>query len=231
MSTTGEVERGDLEVASVDVSLVERYCTVYRHLLIRSASHAVVGAFHHGVAFRIGEAYRAVFGIVDDLPDTCFRFNAGLVAVGIEERSEGSFLILLNGCVLVERIGGVFWAACHAGAVFDSGGAVANVVVIVLISLAVHLCSRQFGAGVVGEAIVYHRAFAGGIAGGGAAEGVVDILTLRHEGGATVVGHAREQVAVFLVALRQRHAVGFGKPSQNKVSLWKRVSFPEEILN
>ena len=47
------------------------------------------------------------FGIVDDLPDTRFRFDAGLVAVCIEERSEGSFLILLNGGVLVERIGGV----------------------------------------------------------------------------------------------------------------------------
>ena len=106
MDAAREVERGDLEVASVDVSLVERYCTVYRHLLIRSASHAVVGAFHHGVAFRIGEAYRAIFDVVDDLPDTRFRFDAGLVAVSIEERSEGSFLILLNGGVLVERIGG-----------------------------------------------------------------------------------------------------------------------------
>ena len=83
----------------------------------------------------------------------------------------------------------------------------------------------------MGESIIHYRTFAGGIAGGGAVEGVVHILTLRHEGGASVVGHSGEQVAVFLVALRQRHAVGFGKPSQNKVSLWKRVSFPEEILN
>ena len=207
MIAAGEVERGDLEVASVDVSLVERYCTVYRHLLIRSASHAVVGAFHHGVAFRIGEAYRAVFGIVDDLPYTCFRFDAGLVAVCIEERGKCRFLILLNGGVLVERIGNV-------GRGFVSlrcRDAIADVVVMVLISLTVHLCSRQFGAGIVGESIIHYRTFAGGIAGGGAAEGVVHILTLRHEGGASVVGHFGEQVAVFLVALRQRHAVGLGE--------------------
>ena len=192
MIAAGEVERGNLEIASVDVMLVERDVSVYRHLLIRSASHAVVGAFHYGVAFRIGEAYRAIFGVVDDLPDTRFRFDAGLVAVCIEERSEGSFLILLNGGVLVERIGSVFCAACHAGAVFDSGGAVANVVVIVLIILAVHLCCRQFGAGIVGESIIHYRAFAGCIASGGASEVVVHILALRHEGGASVVGHSGE---------------------------------------
>ena len=210
MIAAGEVTAGDLQVASVEVSLVQRYCTVACHLLICSASHAVVGAFHYGVAFRIGEAYRAVFGIVDDLPDACFRFDAGLVAVCIEERSEGSFLILLNGCVLVERIGGV-----GGGFVtLRCCGAVANVVVIVLIILAVHLCCRQFGAGIVGESIIHYRAFAGGIAGGGAAEGVVHILTLRHEGCASMIRHAREQVAVFLIALRQGHTVGFGEPVQ-----------------
>ncbi len=192
MIAAGEVERGNLEIASVDVSLMQRYCTVACHLLICSASHAVVDAFHYGVAFCVGEAYRAIFGIVDDLPDTRFRFDAGLVAICIELWGECRFLILLNGGVLVERIGGV-----GGGFVtLRCCGAVANVIVIVLIIVTAYLCCRQFGAGVVGEAIVYHRTFAGGIAGGGAAEGVVHILALRHEGSASVVGHAGEQVSV-----------------------------------
>ena len=66
----------------------------------------------------------------------------------------------------------------------------------------------------MGESIIYYRAFTSGVARGGSTEGVVDILTLRHKSCATVVGHAGEQVSVFLVALRQRHAVGLGKPVQ-----------------
>ncbi len=100
----GEVTAGDLQVAPVDVLLEERYCTVYRHFLIRSTPRAVVGTFHHSVAFRVGKAYRSGFGIVDNLPDTRFRFDAGLDAVCIEERGEGGFLILLYGGVLIERI-------------------------------------------------------------------------------------------------------------------------------
>ena len=164
MIAAGEVERGNLEIASVDVSLMQRYCTVACHLLICSAAHAVVGAFHYGVAFRVGKAYRAIFGVVNDLPDTRFCFDAGLVAICIEERGECSFLILLNGGILIERIGGV-------GGGFVTlycGYSITDVVVIVLIIVTVYQCSRQFGAGVMSETIVHYRAFASGIAGGGA---------------------------------------------------------------
>ena len=128
MIAAGEVERGNLEIASVDVSLMQRYCTVACHLLICSAAHAVVGTFHHSVAFCVGEAYRAIFGIVDDLPDTRFRFNAGLVAVCIELWGECRCRILLNGGVLVERIGGI--ACCYIA--FRCRFSVADVVVAFL---------------------------------------------------------------------------------------------------
>ena len=83
----------------------------------------------------------------------------------------------------------------------------------------------------MGESIIHYRAFAGGISGGGAAEGVVHILTLRHEGAAAMIRDARERIAVFFIALRQRHAVGFGELPQNKVSLWKSVALPEGKIN
>ncbi len=60
---------------------------------------------------------------------------------------------------------------------FESGGAVAYIVVGVLIVLAVDLCLHQLRAGVVGEGVIHHRTLSGGIAGGGAAENVVDVGT------------------------------------------------------
>ena len=57
--------------------------------------------------------------------------------------------------------------------------------------------------------VTLHHAVAGGVASRGATEDIVRILTLRDLGCAAMIRHAGEQVAVFLVALRQRHAVGF----------------------
>ena len=78
MSSAGEIQRGNLKVATVDVSLVERYTAVDRYLLVGAAPHGVIGTFHHCVAFRVGEAHGAVFRVVDrasqmsaELYDTC----------------------------------------------------------------------------------------------------------------------------------------------------------------
>lgn len=46
-----------------------------------------VSALDDGGVIVASEANRTIFGVVDDFPDTCFRFDAGLVAVGIEERA------------------------------------------------------------------------------------------------------------------------------------------------
>ena len=60
----GEVTAGDLQVASVEVSLMERYFSVYCYLFGRAAAHVVIGAFDDRVRLCIGEAHGAVFGIV-----------------------------------------------------------------------------------------------------------------------------------------------------------------------
>ena len=39
------------------------------------------------------------------------------------------------------------------------------------------VCLHQLRAGVVGEGVIHHRTMSGGIAGGGAAEDVVDVST------------------------------------------------------
>ncbi len=57
MSSAGEIDAGNLQVAAIDVALVERYVAIDCYLLVR--------ALDHRVTFRVGEAHGAVFGIVD----------------------------------------------------------------------------------------------------------------------------------------------------------------------
>ena len=168
----GEVDSGDLQVASVDEAAVECYAAVDRHLFVAAAALAVVGAFHHGIARAVGEAHGAVLRVVDGGPDAVFCLDERLVTICIELRNEGISTILGDGGVLVESIRCILCAACHAGALFESGGAVAYIVVGVLVVLAVDLCLHQLRAGVVGEGVVHHGTLSGGIAGGGAAEGI-----------------------------------------------------------
>ena len=61
----GEVDSGDLQVASVDEAAVECYAAVGAHLFVAAAALAVVGAFHHGIAFAIRESNRAIFCVVE----------------------------------------------------------------------------------------------------------------------------------------------------------------------
>ena len=61
------------------------------------------------------------------------------------------------------------------------------------------------------EGIGHDTTLAGGIALRGAADSVVDIIALRHEGAAAVVLNPHEQVARVLVGIVHRHAIGLGE--------------------
>jgi|GEM_PF-6427837 len=81
----------------------------------------------------------------------------------------------------------------------------------VAVGAAVDRGAGKFAAGVVHEAVVHRLPVAGGAASERASVGVVGIGTLGHEGGAAMVGHADEQVALRFVALRKRHVAGHGE--------------------
>lgn len=208
--TAGEVDAGDLQVPTLQLTLVQRDGAVYGYLLEAATAHGIVGAFNHDVALTIREGDGAVFCVVDCFPDSCFRFNAGLVAVCIELRDEFGCSILGNGAVLVERVGIVH--RCRV--VLRRELPIADVVVGVLIFLAADCGFLQFGAGVVNEGVVHDAALSGGVAGSGVAKDIVGIGTLSYEGAASVVRHAGEQVAGGLVCLRKRHAVRLGEHLQ-----------------
>ncbi len=61
MIAAGEVDAGNLQIATVDVALVQSDTAVGCHLLVRAAPHRIVGAFHHRVTFRVDEGHRAFF--------------------------------------------------------------------------------------------------------------------------------------------------------------------------
>ena len=54
---------------------------------------------------------------------------------------------------------------------------------------------------------IFHRALAGGVAGGRTTEGVIAVLAVGYQSGAAMVCCAREQVALNLVALREVHII------------------------
>ena len=104
MGGAGEVAASNLQVASVQIALVERYCAVDGDFLEAAASHGVIGAFHDRVAFIIGEADGAIFCVVDGSPDAGFGLDERLVTVSVELRCKGSFRRFLYGCVLIEIV-------------------------------------------------------------------------------------------------------------------------------
>ena len=63
----------------------------------------------------------------------------------------------------------------------------------------------------MGEGIVHYSTLSGSIASSGAAKDVVGVGSLCHEGGASVVSHAGEQITSRLVGLGERHVVRFGE--------------------
>ncbi len=159
MVAAGEVDAGDLQVTTVQVTLVQRDGAVDGYLLEASAAHAVVRAGDHGAGGFIGEADGAILCVVDGSPNAGFCLDACLVTIGIEDGREAEVgFIFCTGDVrvLVQRISCVLCAACHAGALFESGGAVAHVVVVIAVGFTIHLCTGKLGAGVVHEGIVHH---------------------------------------------------------------------------
>ncbi len=58
---------------------------------------------------------------------------------------------------------------------------------------------------------IFHRALAGGVAGGRTTEGVIAVLAVGYQSGAAMVGYSGEQIALDFVALCQRHIVRHGK--------------------
>ena len=71
----GEVDTGDLQVATIDVTLVERDAAIDAHLRVRAAAHRIVGAFHHGAGVGIREGHGTILGVV-------FSLASGLEAKG-----------------------------------------------------------------------------------------------------------------------------------------------------
>ena len=214
MVTAGEITTGDLQVATVDVTLVQRDTAVDCNLLRGAATHVVVLAMHGGdgaVNRLAGKIHRAVFGIVAHRPNTGGGLHAGLVASFIVGWDEVGDIIHREHGVLVERV------ALVAGdffRVFLRGGAVADIVVGVAIAAVVDGGAGELAAGIVAKAVSHRLIIAGGAAGERAAERVVSVGALHQTGAAALVVHAGEQVALRFVALRERHVAGHGERVQ-----------------
>ena len=210
MCCAGEVERCDLQVAPVDVTLVQRDTTIGGHLLGSTTAHVVVFAMDACAAAAVDfrEIRGAVLCIAAHRPDTGGGLYAGLVASFIVAWDEVGDIIHREHGVLVERV------ALVAGdffRVFLCGGAVADVVVGVAIAAVVDGGAGELAAGIVAKAVSHRLIIAGGAAGERAAERVVSVGALHQTGAAALVVHAGEQVALRLVALCERHTVLYGK--------------------
>ena len=205
------IDGSNLQVAPVDVAQVARDAAAHSDFACVAPSHRVVGAFDYGVARVIREAHGAIFGVIDVRPDAGRGFHQRLVAVGIESGCERGFLAYLNRGVLIEvvgRIRGAFFA-------LRGGGAVADVVVAIAVVDAVDGGACQLRPGVITEAVATRSlTVAGGAAGERATQRVVAVAAFGYGGVAAFVAHPSEQVALRLVALRQRHVVRHGERLQ-----------------
>ena len=94
-----------MQVATVHVAQVAAHRPVDAHFTGVPPAHVVVGAFHHGFGAFIDEAYRAVFRVVGDLPDSGGCPDQCLIAVLVVNRFKDAFFSALDGGVLVERAG------------------------------------------------------------------------------------------------------------------------------
>ena len=73
MVAAGEVNAGNLQVASVNIALVQRDITIERDAFVSAAAHGIITAVHAGhgdICMHGGEIRRAVFCIVRDSPFT-----------------------------------------------------------------------------------------------------------------------------------------------------------------
>ncbi len=182
---------------------MERDGSVYCYLFGGAAAHVVVGAFDDRVRLRTGEAHGAVFGIVSYSPDTRGGLYECLVTGGIVGGSE-----ITDSRVLVEVVGRVVgdffrYFLCRVS--------VADVIVVVGISPIIHGGGGELTTVVVAEGVVDGCTVSGGVSGNRAPRSIVGIGAACHAGVAALVGHAGEQVALCLIAERERHVIGFGE--------------------
>ena len=84
----GEIDAGYLEIAAVDVALVQRHLIALSYLLCGAAAHVVIGAVHGGAARGINpvEIDGAVIGVVVHCSDTGAGLHTGLVTIRIKSR-------------------------------------------------------------------------------------------------------------------------------------------------
>ena len=64
---------------------------------------------------------------------------------------------------------------------------------------------------IIPTGIIHHQTLAGGTASRGAAEDIVGVGALRHEGAASMIRHAGEQVAGGLIGSGKCHTIGLSK--------------------
>ena len=170
----GEVDAANLQIAAVDVALVERDAAVYGYLFEGSSPHGIVLTLYQGVTFTVGEGDRAIFRVVDGAPDAGISFDKRLVAISIELRLEGRTAVFGDSGVLVELI-----CLVHGRrVVLQRELSITNVVIGVLVVRPIDRSDFQLGAAVVSEGIVHNATLAGGIASGRAAKGIVAVLAL-----------------------------------------------------
>lgn len=204
-----QVDGCDLEVVAVEEAQMAGGAAVAFLTLEHAAPHIVVVGGDDGGAVRTLEAHGAVECVVRCQTNARACLDSGLVAVKVIRGLE-----IVNRGVLVQVIALIFGAACHARAGFNSGGAVADVIIIVGIGIGAKRGGGEFAAAVVRERIIPRAALAGGAARCGAGGGIVGVAALCYKGIATAVGHLHEQVSLRLVALRETHAVGLGERLQ-----------------
>ena len=163
MMTTGEVNASNLQVITIDITLMKRYDSVACYFLMTTTSLTIIGAGNHGTGGLIGEADGAVLCVVDGCPNAGLGLDARLVTVSVEDGREAEFRFFLRArdvrilVQLVSLVEGVI-SCLHRHA------AIAHVVVIIAVGFTIHLRTSELGARVVYEAIVHSLPIAGCVA-------------------------------------------------------------------
>ena len=199
-----EVEGCDLQVAPVEVVLVEGDYSVDGYFFHVAPPHVVVAVFDDGVAVLAGEADGAVVGVVVDGPFPRLCLEGGLIAVGVVGGEEGFRRILPDGGVLVEVVGVVRGFEVF----FLRGFAVAYVVISISVLVGSQGRAGEFASSVVGEGVLPGGCLPGAGAGGGAAECIVGVASKDDSGGAPRGVDGGGEVALRFVAAGEEEAVG-----------------------
>ena len=66
MRRTRQIERRNLQVAAIDIAVVERRCSRNRHFLFEAAALRIVSAVDDRLRFRVLKTNRTIFAVVGD---------------------------------------------------------------------------------------------------------------------------------------------------------------------